>query len=161
MVLVIYGATTCALCGRVLHHGEDITGFPPFFANQRAPEFVLSDGAAHDASLAAAPFGARALAKLAACKRRVQQPKTCVVCEREITDPQDYFCTGPLSDSPDEPIAAVDWVEAHVGCLAAWRDLPAFVAVVEEVSRSPLWEGDALEYLLDRVAQITGYGRRG
>jgi hypothetical protein len=137
-----------------LLEGDDVVSFPPLFYNQRDPAWVLNDAGVHRACLVEHGLAHRALQKLQDFADHRGRPKVCVVCGQSITDPDDYFSTGPLSDGPDDPLQAVSWIEAHLSDLPRWEGTPELVRVLEESSRSSEWEGDVLERLVARVRSV-------
>jgi DNA-directed RNA polymerase subunit N (RpoN/RPB10) len=151
MAIVILGKTRCALCGDLLLEGEDVVSFPPLFCNQRDPAWVLNDAGVHRSCLVEQDLSDRALGKLREFDEHRDRPKTCAVCGRPITDPDDYFSTGPLGDGPRDPLQAFSWIEAHLSHLPRWERTPELIRVLEETSRSPEWEGEVLERLLAMV----------
>lgn len=141
MAVLIHGLTECALCGQVIHEGEAAHSFPPIFVNQRSAAYVLNDAAVHEHCLDEEPFHDSALRKLRSVDERQGRKKICCVCQCAIDDPSDYFATGPLADKSDDPIAAADWIEAHVTCLPKCTRRQELVELLESVSRSAEWEG--------------------
>lgn len=110
MAIVVLGKTRCALCGRLLLDGEDVISFPPLFCNQRDPAWLLNDAGVHRSCLVEHGLADRALARLRDVDEHRGRPKLCAVCSQPITDPDDYFSTGPLGDGPDDPLQAVSWI---------------------------------------------------
>ena len=154
MAIVILGKTRCALCGRLLLEDEDVVSFPPLFYNQRDPAWVLNDAGVHRSCLVDNGLADRALGKLREFDEHRGRPKICEVCGEPITDPDDYFSTGPLGDGPDDHLQAVSWIEAHLSHLRRWERTPELVKVLEETSRSAGWEGDVLERLVARIRSV-------
>ena len=154
MAIVILGKTTCTLCGRVLYGDDDVVSFPPLFYNQRDPAWILNDAGVHRACLLDHGLADRALQKLQDFETHRGQPKVCIVCNQEITDPADYFSTGPLGEGPDDPLQAVSWIEAHLSHLPGWEQTPELVRVLEESSHSSEWEGDVLEQILAKIRSV-------
>jgi hypothetical protein len=47
MALIIRGSTKCAVCGRVLAEGDDVTGLPHFSTGPSDPHWRYSDAGFH------------------------------------------------------------------------------------------------------------------
>jgi hypothetical protein len=154
MAIVVLGQTKCCLCNELLLDGEEIVSLPPLFYNQRDPAWRLNDSGVHHACLIRVGLADRAMGKLAEVEARAKSPKICVVCGEVITDPGEYFSTGPLSDGPDDPLEAISWVEAHLTHLDQWDGTPEMVRVLEQASHSSEWEGDVLERLLETIRSV-------
>jgi hypothetical protein len=92
--------------------------------------------------------------QLASYEERRAPPKVCKICGQVISDPDDYFGTGPLSDDPREELAQLDWFEAHIGYLGTWRGRPQLVRELLRASISEDWEGEVLQGLASRLEEI-------
>jgi hypothetical protein len=153
------------LCGQPASEIEDLVKFPPIFANQRDPAFVVNDAVVHHHCLMERSYGPRALAKWEDYERRQRRPKICRVCGTVIGDPDDYFSLGPLSDFPDEPLARFDWLQAHLHCLrdTAAAAAPRFIANsaggVLDTSRITIPEGK-FGYLLENPSKAGVFSER-
>ena len=154
MAIYLPGKTRCPLCSQPALREESLLGFPPILANQLDPAFIVNDAVVHRSCLSERPYGQHALAKLESYQRHQGQPRTCQVCSLMITDPDDYFALGPISDTPDQPLARFDWFQAHLRCLRDWDGTPELVRTIETVSGSAEWEGDALERLLEQISTM-------
>lgn len=155
MAIFIAGMTTCPLCKHVIERENDAVNFPPLFLNQHHDVFAITDAVVHRACLKGRPYARLALAKLAAYERRRGRPKVCAICGEVISDPDEYFGTGPLADDPAEPISRLDWFEAHVPCLATWEGTSGLIRDLLEASRFEDWEGDALPLLAARLDELS------
>lgn len=151
MAIVILGKTTCALCGRLLLKGEDVIAFPPIFYNRRDSHWVLNDAGVHRSCLVEHGLADGALKKLQEDHEHRGRPKICVVCGQPITDPDDYFSTGPLGDWPGDPLQEFSWIQAHLSHLPEWKRTPDLIRALDEASRSGDWEGDVLPRMLARI----------
>lgn len=147
MGLLILGATRCPICARLIEQEDSIVNFPPIFVNEHHAVFEVTDAVVHRSCLAERPYAQLAIRKLAACEERRLLPRVCRICGRSISDPDDYFGTGPLADDPAEDVARLDWFEAHIQCLRTWAGRSRLAEDLRAVSGSPVWEGDILEKL--------------
>lgn len=154
MAVYLPGKTRCPLCGQLSLPEERLVIFPPIFANQRDPAIAVNDAVVHSHCLAEHPYGQRALGKLESYQQHQGMPRACQVCGLVVTDPDDYFTLGPISDFPDEPLARFDWFQAHSHCLRDWDGTAGLVSAIEAVSRSAEWEGDVLERVLEQIRKV-------
>lgn len=154
MAIFIAGKTTCPLCDRVIQPEEESVNFPPIFLNRHHDVFEITDAVVHRACLTGRPYAQLALSKLSAYERQHGRPKACAICGQFISDPDDYFGTGPLSDEPSELISRLDWFQAHIGCLQDWEGRPALIRDLLDASLSEDWEGDALTALAARIEEF-------
>jgi hypothetical protein len=154
MAVFVQGKTACPLCTKVIQPDEDSITFPPLFLNSHHRVFEVNDAVVHRACLLVRPYGESALAKLATYEERAGQPRTCRVCGRDISDPDDYFTTGPLADDASEGVSRLDWFDAHESCLHVWPGTPALIQDLIKFARSDDWEGDVLTSLATRLQAV-------
>jgi hypothetical protein len=154
MAVFILGVTGCPLCGRVIEAADDVVNFPPLFLNRHHDVFEITDSVVHRSCLDQRPYAGLALGKLAAADEHRARARVCQICGQDITQPDDYFGTGPLADDPREEIARLDWFEAHIRCLITWEGRPELVRELAQFSNSTEWEGDVLDRLVRRPEEF-------
>jgi hypothetical protein len=154
MAVFIAGRTTCPLCGLLVQESDEAINFPPLFLNAHHDVFEISDSVVHRSCLERRSYSQLAQAKLAAYNDRRGSTKLCKICGRVISNPDDYFSTGPLSDDQGEEIARLDWFEAHSGCLRSWDGTPQLIDDLRHAARSDDWEGQVLHDLAERLEEI-------
>ena len=149
MAIIIRGKTKCQFCGAVIEDGEEVRSFPHFVSNELDPLSVFNDGAFHEMC-----FHNNALAEKAEkrykeiLQRNGPGHRDCVVCTKQITNPDDYFSLGHLTDNPADPLHDYNYTQAHLSCLRHWADLRKVYALVKDLHLSESWGGQALKSIL-------------
>lgn len=149
MALIFLGKSKCSLCGMVLEEGQDITAFPAFVSNELDPLLLFNDAAFHREC-----FNNHPLAKEAETRRREigerlgSGNRSCVVCKRQIMDPDDYLAIGHLTADPFHPLYRFNYTQAHLSHLKDWVDLPLVYELLTNLKESSGWRGRSLDYLL-------------
>ncbi len=141
MALYIPGMI-CALCGKPMNAGDDITGFSSFVANRKDPLFLFSDGVFHTACFQRHPLSDKAQRRWAETRSRIGPGgRICVVCHQAILNPDDYFTLGHLTDDPASPIYEFNFFQAHRRHLLVWEKYASMRSLVEEFQSSSAWDG--------------------
>jgi len=75
------------------------------------------------------------------------------VCSKLITNPDDYFTIGHLTDNSASPLYAYNYTQAHTSCLPRWAELRPVYKLVNELYLSGSWRGDALKAVLLKLEE--------
>ena len=152
MAIVIRGKTKCALCGTLLRDGDEVISFPAFVANQLDPLWRFSDAAFHSTCFQEDPLAKRVDRRYEEFRNHVGPGhRMCVVCKREITDPDDYFSVGHLTEDPEHPLYCYNYVQAHRSCLPRWSERSQVAKLIAALKNSGAWGGPALDFLLNEL----------
>jgi predicted nucleic acid-binding Zn ribbon protein len=153
MALILLDKTKCPLCGAVIKEGQQVAAFPNFVANELDPLWVFSDGAFHAECFKSHPLSRKADARyMEIMKRNGPGNRSCVVCTREIKDPDEYFSLGHLTEDKNHSLYVYNYTQAHRSCLPEWRALEHVHAEAVKLMRSDSWKGIALEKLVTDLA---------
>src|SRR5437660_6137761 len=97
MAIVIDGKTKCPICGMLIRQGQEIVPFPAFVSNELDDLWFFNDAAFHSACFHAHPLAEKAVGRLNEFRKQTGAGKRfCIVCEKEIYHPDDYFAVGHL-----------------------------------------------------------------
>lgn len=154
MAIIVRGKTKCPLCGQLIKDGEEAVGFPNFVGNELDPLWVFTDGAFHAECFHTHPLSEKALERCdEAIKRNGPRNRVCVVCEKQITDPDEYFTLGHLTADEAAPLYRYNYVQAHSSCLPKWRQLTYVTKLIQNLKDSGTWQGNALGILLAELRE--------
>lgn len=149
MAIIIRGKTKCQFCGTVIEDGEEVRSFPHFISNELDPLSVFDDGAFHEKCFHNHPLAEKAQRRYEEIlQRNGPTNRECVVCKKQITDPDDYFTIGHLTDSPAAPLYDYNYTQAHSSCLRHWPELRKVTTLVKDLHLSESWGGQALGIIL-------------
>lgn len=152
MAIVIEGKTPCLLCWRVIEAGQEIVGFPAFVTNELDPLLLFNDAAFHEECFIKHPLAEKVLKRVEELRRRTGPGnRFCVVCGKEITNPDDYFTMGYLVDDPHHPLYHYNYTQAHHSHLPKWAELPYVYELIEDLKQSGTWRGETLDKLSDEL----------
>jgi hypothetical protein len=150
MAIVILGKTPCLLCGEVIREGQEVVAFPLITSNELDPLWKLSDGAFHAECFRRHPQAGKATARYVEIQERTGPGhRYCIVCGGEVTQPDQYFTLGHLTDDRRHPLYQHNYSQFHRACLANWTDLEQVSDQLEVFERSGAWRGEALGWILD------------
>lgn len=140
----------CGLCGNPIMKGESTVSFSSFISNEAAPLFHFSDSAFHRGCFEKHP-SARAVEARYAEVREQNKPENrrCLVCRRIITNPDDFFFLGCLTDDSSNPLYRLNCAHLHRSCLSQWPDLPTVSAFAEKQLESGAWRGAGMRWLVN------------
>jgi hypothetical protein len=159
MAIVIRGETKCQFCGKVIVEGQEAVSFPNFVANQMDPLSVFSDGAFHAECFHSHPLAQKAQGRYEeVLVRNGPGNRVCVVCEKEIIDPDEYFTFGHLIEDESGPVYRYNYVQAHSSCLPKWRELAYATTLIQDLKDSGTWQGKALGILLAELREAMHRG---
>lgn len=149
MAIIIRGSTKCFICGAVIEDGQPARSFSHFIQNELDPLSVFNDGAFHSECFRSHPLSAKAEQLLQEMSRRLSPAnRLCVVCNRALNNPDDYFVIGHLTENAGSPVHHYNYTRAHASCLPAWRQLRRAYDLIKELRSSPTWRGQALDPIL-------------
>jgi hypothetical protein len=152
MAIVIRGDTTCQFCEKVIEEGQEVISFANFVANEADPLRVFSDGAFHAKCFYRHPLAQDAQSRCAeVLARNGPADRVCVVCQKEIKDPDEYFTLGHLTEVQAAPAYRYNYTQAHSSCLPKWRELASVITLIQELKDSGVWRGNALDDLLTKL----------
>lgn len=149
MALLVFGKSICSLCGRVIQQGQRTYSFAAFILNELDPIFRFSDGAFHDHCIRNDQRGMEAI-------RRYEERslstgpgrRICVVCNTEVTSPDDHLFIEHLSAFGDAPLYKFNYLNFHRACLYRWKERESFLESVKVTLASGYWKGGYLFELL-------------
>lgn len=137
----------CRFCGLPMEANEEIVLFAPFVANRRDPLFVISDGVFHRNCFKRHPLANQAIQRQEnVLKLGGYERLRCIVCNERITNPDDYFCVGFLTDDIGKPIFKFNYLQFHLSHFTMWADAAEFQRLVTEFLSSDAWEGPQLKF---------------
>lgn len=146
---IIVDGMKCPLCGKPLEEWQQIVAFSPFVNNERDPLWVFSDGAFHAQCFLNHPLAEKAQARQKEILERLGPGnRFCVVCGREITDPDDYFTVGHLTEDENHPLYRYNYTQAHRSHLNTWSEMSYVYELIEDLKHTQTWRNAALDRLL-------------
>jgi hypothetical protein len=149
MAIIIRGKTKCHFCGTVIKDGQEVRSFPHFITNELDPLSVFDDGAFHEECFDNHPLADKALKRYEEIlQRNGPACRYCVVCKKQITDPDDYFTMGHLTDNPATQLYDYNYTHAHSSCLQQWAELRKVHKLVKNLHLSEYWRGQGLARIL-------------
>lgn len=155
MAILIYGKTECPLCGKPIWEGQKVVAFSPFVDNELDPLWMFNDGAFHAGCFYEHPLAEEAQRRYQEIrKRHGPDNRFCVVCKREIRDPDDYFAVGHLVENVLHPLYRYNYIQAHRSCLPRWDELSHVYELLKDLKQSGAWQGQSLDELLAELRDI-------
>jgi len=149
MAIIISGKTKCDFCRGVIEDGQDATSFGHFVSNESDPLAIFNDGAFHFECFRNHPLAETAQKRSEELLRRLAPAnRVCVVCNKRITDPDNYFTVWHLTDDATAPLYGYNYTQAHTSCLPKWAELRQVYKLVNDLYLSGSWRGDALKAVL-------------
>ena len=146
MALLIRGETTCPICGMVIEEGQPVRAFSAFVTDATDELSLFSDAAFHEACFAGHPLARKAQDRWTQLVRRTGTGNHfCGVCEREITDPDDYFTTGYLTGDEHSPLYPCNYMQLHRSHLQQWPQLRELLDHLDQLQQSRSGWGPGLE----------------
>lgn len=152
MAIIIRGKTKCAGCGELLRDGDEVVSFSPFVSNQLDPLWKFSDAAFHATCFRQEPLAEKARQRHDELRNYTGPGKRrCIICGKEITNPDHYFSMGHLMEDAEHPLSRYNYVQAHRSCLPRWSERSHVVKLIEDLKKSGAWRGPALDSLLSEL----------
>lgn len=142
----------CGICGKPMESVEEIHGFPPFVYNKKDPLYLFSDGVFHKDCLENHPLGLVVL-------RRVQlhidnnkpTSRVCRITGEQITDPDDYFSLGYLTDNLDNELSKWNYAHFKKSSLEGWSEIQALIGSLGTLRDSGEWEISSINWIIDEL----------
>lgn len=151
MAIIIRGSSKCSLCGKVIEDGQDVVAFSPFVGNELDPLWIFNDRGFHRACFEAHPLAGEAQASFEKGLEQARFHRFCVVCKKEIMEPDDYFATGYLTADASDPLYRYNYVHAHLSHLPGWPELPYLYELIKDMKEAGSYRGKALDRLEDEI----------
>jgi hypothetical protein len=104
----------CPICAEKILGTDEVVMFPPFVPNKRDSLYLFSDGVFHRTCFDGHPLSGKAT-KYGNEARNQALPwnRVCVACNQLITDPEDYFSAGYLTNDRASPAFVFNFVQFH------------------------------------------------
>jgi hypothetical protein len=119
------------------------------------PLWIFSDGVFHADCFHREPLAHKVQSRYQELQRRNGPGnRFCVVCKKEIEDPNDYLTLGYLTEDEKHQLYKYNYTQAHRSCLAKWLELPQIYKELKKLNESGAWGGSSLGRLL---AELTNY----
>jgi len=145
MAIFIPG-TICPLCGRPIQKDDDPVLFPAFVANCLDPLVLFHDAVVHRVCLDSHSLGREATRRSQEVIARCGPgERKCVVCGKEITDPDDFFGTGYLAPEYS-PIGDFNYLHLHRSHFIDWSRASEFRDKMSAFLASTEWEGPSIVF---------------
>jgi hypothetical protein len=157
MALYVNGQP-CMLCGRPMVEGQKHVLMPPFTANEADSLYRFSDAVMHLECLEREPLAETLRNRLEEFDRfRAPGNRSCTVCARQVTNPDDYLSLGFLTDSSANPLYRYNYAQFHKSCLPNWSELSTVIHSAREELSTGRWRGRGMEWILEQLqhAQVT------
>lgn len=152
MALIIYGKSSCSLCGQTIERDDAVVSFPAFVVNELDPCFALSDGSFHEACLHKDVRAGEALRRVEEWAAHVGPGKRqCAVCGMQVVDPDNYILIEHLSERDDDPLSFFNYVHLHRTCIPKWDARVRFDALAKDRLASGAWKGSYLPHLIEQI----------
>ena len=152
MALLIRGATSCPICGKVIEEGEDAVLFNHFVMNESDELFRFSDSACHSTCFQNHPLGpALVVAFEDYVNRTGPGHRHCAVCANEIMDPNDYLLIGYLGEPSKSRLAGFNFTHLHRSHISLWSEAERFLRLAKEALASGSWKGPQLPNLIEAI----------
>ncbi|MFN0113010.1 MAG: hypothetical protein ACKVZH_29470 [Blastocatellia bacterium] len=149
MAVFIIGKTRCPFCKQTIAEGQEFISFPPFVPNEFDPLWVFNDNVFHIDCFNREPLSSKAELRFQEFKQKVSYDnRVCIICSKQIMDPDDYFTLGHLTENKKEALFKYNYLLAHRSCLAGWTELPVLCQELEQLNQSGVWGGKGLERLI-------------
>lgn len=156
MAIIISGSTKCDFCGAVIEDGQEATSFGHFVGNESDALAIFNDGAFHVECFLTHPLAEKAQQRSEEISQRFALGnRICVVCNKQITKPDDYFSIGHLTDDLAAPLYVYNYTQAHTSCLPKWVNIREVLKLLSELYLSGTWRGDTLKTVLVELEYAT------
>lgn len=122
MALFIEGIK-CAICGKKILSNDSKIMFPPITSDIDSKFYIFSDATVHTCCFEKHPLRRdfenllREITENSSLSKRI-----CIVCKKEITDPDDYFDTNYITDKQDDPLYKFNYKKMHKSCIHCWKE---------------------------------------
>lgn len=152
MAILLRGKARCPICGKVIGEHEGAILFPHFVLNEFDPLHPLSDSACHSACVEREPVGKLMLAAFEQYLANTGPGRRrCIVCNEEVTDPDDYFLIGYLGDPAKDPLGTFNYTHLHKSHISLWEAAAEFLAISKATLAERKWQGPTLQELVQEI----------
>jgi len=152
MSIIIDGKSHCAVCRKVIRAGERLVAFSAFVLNEKDPLWQFSDEAFHESCFLSQPRAQQAKRCYELLKDECgPERRICRECGGLITNPDDYFCTGYLTDEPSDLLYQFNRVQLHQRCVSRWRGLSPLYSTLRDYQETGRWTGKAAVRLINHL----------
>jgi hypothetical protein len=149
MGILTLGKTECVLCHKPISDAADVVIFPPFVANEADPLYLFNDAAAHESCFATHPLRHHALGRMREAEgENAPEKRNCIICGMPITDPDEFFTVGHLTDNKAQPVHRWNYAKMHKSCLSQWKGLEEVLQYLEAFRLSGQCCGHGVDYLI-------------
>ncbi|MDR1191180.1 MAG: hypothetical protein LBK60_05875 [Verrucomicrobiales bacterium] len=147
----------CSISGRVIKSADEVVMFSPFVSNQADPLHAFSDAVIHIEVFRKHPLMAQVQTRYEECRQQnLPKSRLCLVCGKQITDPDDYLGLGHLVDDKRHKLNRFNYAHFHYSCLAGWPELPELINNLERFEQSGEWKGPALKWCIKELRREAG-----
>lgn len=154
MAIVIGGKSKCLICGQTLETGQELVLFSPFVWNELDPLWKFSDAAMHETCFRSDALSQKAQERCDELWRHTPPHNyTCVVCGQAITQFDEYFSLGHLTENPADPLFAYNYTQAHRSHLPQWSELSHVLELLAALKASGTWRGRALDHWISELEE--------
>ncbi len=147
MAILIRGASQCQICHRIIQINDEVISFPPFIPNELDPLYLFHDANFHHDCFRNHPLVNAATQRYEELKER-NQIRIDAITKVIITDPDDYFTLGHLTDDETDPLYPYNYLHLRRSMLSSWADLEKVYTLIKVLDASGKWKGNALKWAL-------------
>ena len=153
MALVINGKTTCKLCGNVLNNSSEIVMLPAFVYNELDWLAYFNDEAFHKECFYKHPQSDEVTKRVEELYAELSaNPKVCIVCNKEIFNPDDYLFLGNITNTVNDDLIDYNYKTLHSTCLSVWNDVYRFYRLLNDSNHKGLIKGAFYKNLIAKIS---------
>jgi len=141
------GASPCQICNQVIQVHDDVISFPPFIPNEFDPLYLFHDANFHQDCFLQHPLGDAATKRYEELKAH-HQTRIDAITNTPITDPDDYFTLGHLTEDETNPLYRYNYLHLRRSKLSDWADLEKVYKLIKVLDASGQWKDNALKWVL-------------
>lgn len=154
MSIFLEGAV-CKICQKPMFAHQKIVSFPPFVSNELDPIWLFNDRSFHSECVDNHAYGQAAQDRLKqAQKLRDDWPPRCFVCNQTITNPDEYFTFGHITDDISDELYSYNYLQCHTGCIRKWPEVRRILLDLEKLNTSGKWNNSALLLIISEISKI-------
>jgi len=155
MAIVIRGATSCAICRKILQSNDEVIAFPAAFPNEASPLFLFHDTAVHVACFCDHPLRQAVEERLADFRQRTGPGKRfCRVCGLEVLTPDEHLGLGHLTDDPTSSLHQYNYAHFHRTCFKEWPDSYQILTLLEAMVTAGTWRGVGSMFMIKDLKNL-------
>lgn len=156
MAIYLPEKTICKLCGEIIKASDRTVMCPPFSANKLDKLYFFSDGVFHLQCFNSNPLAVEVTNRIVQSKE-LTKAKLCVVCREVITEPDNYFTLGHLTDDKNHLLNKYNYTQIHRSCIGNWVDRNKVLSALRRLENSGAWSGIGLEWLLTTLQAYSDF----